>query len=106
MSRWLTLLLVSAVALAHPRPAAAAPGDGSEQGSGGRSDDVITAAVRYRSEGSGSDGGGSECSWAMIDGQIGVPNLGVATWPHTTDGITYHLWRRTCPSGVAFVQLA
>jgi hypothetical protein len=107
MSRWLIALLVAAALLVHAAPVAAAPGDGSEQGSGGRSDDVITAAVRYRSEGSGGGGGGeSDCSWEMVDGSIGVPNLGFATWPYTTNGITYHLWRRTCPSGMAFVQIA
>jgi hypothetical protein len=32
-------------------PASAAPGGGGGQGSGGRPEDVITAAVSYRSEG-------------------------------------------------------
>jgi hypothetical protein len=68
---------------------------------------VVTAAVSYRSEGSGGGGGNeSECSWEMVDGSIGVPDLGVATWPHVQGGVTYHLWRRSCPTGVAFVQIA
>ena len=107
MSRWVTSLFVAAAVLVHSAPVAAAPGDGSEQGTGGRSDDVITAAVRYRSEGSGGGGGGeSDCSWEMVDGSIGVPDLGVATWPHTAAGVTYHLWRRSCQAGVVFVQIA
>jgi hypothetical protein len=107
MRRWVTSALVAAGVLAYAAPTAAAPGDGSRQGSGGRSDDVITAAVSYRSEGSDGGGGGrSACSWEMVDGSIGVPDLGVATWPHTTGGITFHLWKRTCPGGVAWVQLA
>ena len=54
----------------------------------------------------GGGGGASDCSWELVDGPIGVPNLGVATWPYTEGGVTYHLWRRTCPAGVVFVQVA
>ena len=108
MHRWLISTLIAVVVVAAASSAAAAPGDGSEQGSGGRSGDVITAAVSYSSDGSdgGGSGGARACSWEMVDGSVGVPNLGIATWPHTAGGVTYHLWKRTCPDGVAWVQIA
>jgi hypothetical protein len=106
MSRWLTALLVSAGVLAQVHPATAAPGDGSEHGSGGREGDVITAGVRYRSEGSADgDGGESDCSWELADQQIGVDGH-IATWPRTVNGVTYHLYRRTCAGHVSYVEVA
>jgi hypothetical protein len=106
MPRWVTPLGLVALGLALvAEPAAAFPGDGTGQGNGGRSGDVITAAVAYRSDDSGSGGGVSACSWEMVDGQVGV-NGYVATWPYTEGGVTYHLWRRSCPDGVVYVQVA
>jgi hypothetical protein len=86
-------------------PASAAPGGGGGQGSGGRTGDVITAGVAYRSGGAAAGGSGSVCSWELVDGPVGVNGYS-ATWPYTEGGVTYHLWRRTCPDGVAWLQFA
>ncbi len=70
------------------------PGDGSGPGSGGQEADGIFARVAYSSSGSSSSSG---CTWELNDGlSIGVPELGSVTWPRIDNGVTYHLWRRTC----------
>ena len=55
--------------------------------------------------GRAAGGSESDCSWEMVDGPVGVNGYS-ATWPYTEGGVTYHLWRRTCPDGVAWLQLA
>ena len=77
--------------------ASAGPGSGGGGGSGGSDDGVITASVTYTSSGSG--GGGSQCSWERVETEIGVPGIGVASFPYTDNGTTYNLWRKSCPTG-------
>lgn len=103
MSRRL-ILIVLVLSCSLPVPAAlAGPGDGSGQGSGGQEADVILAQVSYSSSG-GSSGGG--CSWELKDGvTIGVPGLGSVTWPRIEDGVTYHLWARTCNGETVWVDV-
>lgn len=87
------LLWISLV-VAVPTVAIAAPGGGGSTGD--QSDGVITAGVTY-SPGGGGGGGGDGCRWEMIDGGFAVPTMGVAEWPRTENGVTYHLWERRCP---------
>ena len=98
MSRRLTVMLTTAlVALANvvPAPAYAGPGSGGGGGSGGTIDGVLTAVVTYQTGGSSS---GNGCSWERVDGVFGIPNIGVATFPFVDEnGVTWLLWRRTCP---------
>lgn len=90
-----TLVVLVALAPAH---AQAGPGSGGGGGSGGTIDGVITASVTYST--GGSSGGGSGCSWERVDGVFGVPNLGTTEFPFIDeDGITYLLWRTSCPNG-------
>jgi hypothetical protein len=105
--RVISLALVVVGVAAHAGNAVAAPGSGIEHGSAGRDDDVITAEVRYRTgeSGGGGDGGESNCSWELADQSIGVDSH-VATWPRTEDGVTYHLYRRTCSGRVSYIQVA
>jgi hypothetical protein len=93
------MVLISASA------ADAGAGDGSGQGSGGRSGDVISAEVVYRT-GGGAGGDHARCGWKMIDGDIGIPGHGTASWPRVERGVTYHLWRRSCPDGDSYVEVA
>jgi hypothetical protein len=100
------LVLVVLGSIAAAAPAAAFPGDGTGQGSGGRHDDVIVAGVRYSSDGSGGGGRSeSDCSWELADQVVGI-NGYAATWPYTQDGVTYHLYLRTCSGTRAYVQVA
>lgn len=94
-----------AVSCLLPTPAAlASPGDGSGQGSGGQEADVILAQVSYSTSGGSTSSGG--CSWELKDGvTIGVPELGSVTWPRVVDGVTHHLWMRTCNGAVAYVDV-
>jgi hypothetical protein len=110
MSRGLTVLLVVAtLVLVASEKAAAFPGDGSGQGTGGRTDSVITAFASYETAAAGSSGGrwsAASCSWTMVDGEAGLSGTPTATWPYTDGGVTYHLWRRDCPDGSTLVQVA
>lgn len=85
-------------------PAAAAPGNGSGQGSGDATKGVITADVIYSTEGAVASGSG--CSYEMIDGTFDAGSIGQGTWPRTANGVTFHLWRRTCPDGVTYIEFA
>lgn len=97
-------LILCLVVLATAPAAEAAPGSGGGQGTGGsQSDGTIVAVVTYSTGGGG--GGGDGCDWTMIDGDVGVPNIGVAEWPRTQDGVTYHLWERRCPTLTTYVEL-
>jgi hypothetical protein len=42
----------------------------------------------------------------LADGQIGFGGGFATSWPYTEDGVTYHLWKRSCPNGVVYVQVA
>jgi hypothetical protein len=100
------VLVALAIAMAKsPGRANAAPGSGVGQGSAGQSGGVITAAVAYRSNGSDAGGGAAVCSWELADGTVAV-NGYTATWPQVEAGVMYHLYRRSCPDGVVYVQVA
>src|SRR4051794_10992219 len=108
MPRSLTVLLAVAtlVGVASER-AEAFPGDGSGQGTGGRTDNVITAFASYETAADASSGGGpaGSCSWTMVDGEAGLSGTPTAPWPYTEGGVTYHLWQRDCPDGSTLVQV-
>ncbi len=88
--------LVTLVTLA-PAPAQAGPGSGGGGGSGGSVDGVLTAQVTYSTSGSS---GGDGCEWTRVDGVLGVPGVGSATFPFVDEnGVTQILWRRTCSGG-------
>lgn len=90
--------LAALIAIAcAPAAALAAPGDGSGTGTGGQSDGVLEAGITYGTGGGGSGGGGDGCRWELIDGGVAVPNMGVAEWPRTENGVVYHMWERRCP---------
>lgn len=94
-SRTVAALLLVAFAEAVPSTALAGPGDGSGVGSGGRSDEVISAMVTYTTD--GGSGGADGCRWRMIDGVLAVENMGTVNWPRTDDaGVVFHLWDRYC----------
>ena len=100
-----TLALGAAVAVlgvCAAGPAAAFPGNGSGQGSGDAAKGVITAEVTYRTDGASSDS--SRCTFELIDGTFDAGSVGQGTWPWTSNGVTYHLWRRTCPDGETYLQ--
>jgi hypothetical protein len=105
MSRWLTALGLVAIVSIWAMTASAAPGDGSGQGTGGQNDDVIVATATVRTSGGTDSGSASDCSWDLADTQIGMDGL-IATWPQTRDGVTYHLYRRTCDGAVTYVEVA
>ena len=101
MSRRVTRKLagatVAALVILVPAPAFAGPGSGGGGGSGGSVDGVLSAHVTYQTNGSS---GGDGCSWERIDGELGVPSMGSATFPFVDEnGVTQILWRRICPSG-------
>lgn len=101
MRRRLTAI---AVALAlWPAAVSAAPGDGSDVGSGG-DDGTITAGATYTRE--GVRRGRSECTWQLANSGAVVDSIGSITWPRVVDSITYNLWLRTCPDGQNFVEVA
>ena len=61
---------------------------------------MILAQVSYSTSGGSTSSSG--CSWELKDGvTIGVPELGSVTWPRVEDGVTHHLWMRTCNGGSA-----
>jgi hypothetical protein len=103
MPRRLTLLLsaltaVGLVTLPAPR-AEGAPGTGGAGGSGSNEDGTLVAGVTVVTE--GGDSGGSGCHWERIEGEIGVPGLGVGKVPYVDeDGVTTNLWKRTCDARV------
>lgn len=101
MRRWLTI--VACALVLWPAGASAAPGDGGEVGS---SDDggTITAAVTYTRE--GVRRGRSECTWQLANSGAIVDSIGSISWPRVVNGITYDLWRRTCPDGSTFAEIA
>lgn len=56
---------------------------------------MIVAQVSYSS--SGSTGSGVGCTWELKDGvTVAVRGIGSVTWPRVEDGVTHHLWLRTC----------
>lgn len=83
------IVLVSATA-------EAGPGTGAGGGSGGSVGGVLTAHVTYQS---GGGSGGSGCDWTRVDGVLGDPSNGSATFPVVENGVTKILWRRTCAGG-------
>ena len=94
-----------AVWLSMSAPAAvAAPGDGVDSGTAGSANGVLTAQVSYSTEGGAS--GGSKCSYEMVDGAIESATVAQGPWPRTADGVTFHLWLRTCPDGVTYMEFA
>jgi hypothetical protein len=104
MPRRLVLVLLGVVAVvALAEPAIAFPGDGTGQGNGGRTGNVIEAGVTFRS-GGGEGGGGSECTWELRDDQW-VGDIGPGD-PITVDGRRYHLWWRLCNGVGAYVVVA
>lgn len=90
------------LSVAPPHVAWSFPGDGAGQGQGGTAQGVITASVTFSSEGGTYDA--SRCTYEMIDGTFDAGSVGQGTWPWTSNGVTYHLWRRTCPDGETYVQ--
>ena len=109
MSRFLSCaksLVVCSVGLvsALAQPAAAAPGDGVDSGSAGAANGVLVASVTYTSEGGTSDS--SRCSYEMVDGTFDAGTVGHGTWPRMANGVTFHLWRRTCPDGLTYIEFA
>ncbi len=65
---------------------------------------MILAQVSYSTSGGSTSSGG--CSWELKDGvTIGVPELGSVTWPRVEDGVTHHLWQRTCNGETAWVDV-
>lgn len=104
MSRRLIVTLLAATGLLPAPSAFAGPGDGSGQGSGGQEADVIQAQVSYSTSGGTTSSGG--CSWELKDGvTVGVPDLGSVTWPRVVDGVTHHLWQRTCNGEAVWVDV-
>lgn len=85
-------------------PVSAFPGNGGGQGTGGASQGVITAEVTYSTEGGAASG--SKCSYERIDGTFDAGSIGQGSWPRTANGVTFHLWRRTCPDGVTYIEFA
>src|SRR5690606_28532524 len=89
------LAAVGLVALPATR-AEASPGTGGAGGSGSNEGGTLTAGVTVVTDGSSS--GGSGCTWERIEGEIGVPGLGVGKVPFVNeDGITMNLWKAACP---------
>jgi hypothetical protein len=106
MPRLVTVVfLVAGLVATAACPASGAPGAGDETGSGGTARGVITARVSHEAERSSSGGSSENCSWQMVDGSLGVPNLGVATWPQVIDGQTHHLWLKICPDGSTYYSI-
>jgi hypothetical protein len=97
-------VFVCALAGSQVSSALAAPGDGLGQGSGGSVGGVVTAGVTYRTTG-GSNGGAGGCTWQASDESLTVDGVGTVSWPRTVGGTTYDLWKRTCPTGVTFVEV-
>jgi hypothetical protein len=98
----ITAVVVVAIVSVVATGASGAPGSGDETGKGGAANGVITASVSYVSGGSSagsSSNGSSQCSWTMVDGEAGAPDVGVTSWPLEIGGVTHHLWSRTCPDG-------
>src|SRR4051812_6168604 len=94
------------LALWSASAALAAPGSGVGIGSGGRVGNVITAAVSYDTGAGSGAGSASACSWMLADGLVSVLSVGTSKWPEKRDGVTYHVWQRTCRDGVTFVEVA
>lgn len=92
------VIAVGLVALPAPR-ADGGPGTGGAGGSGSNDSGTITAGVTVVTGGTGS--GGSGCSWERVEGEIGVPGLGVGQVPFVNEeGVTVNLWKVTCGARV------
>ncbi|MGE0795433.1 MAG: hypothetical protein AB7O29_08825 [Acidimicrobiia bacterium] len=99
LSRAFTGAVVTLAGALVPAHAFAGPGIGGGGGSGGTGSEVdgaIIATVTYATGG----GGGGSCVWERVEGELGVEGMGSAVFPYTRDGITYNLWRATCPDEV------
>lgn len=97
------LILAACAVLLWPASASAAPGDGSDVGSGG-DDGTITAGATYTRD--GVRRGRSECTWQLANTAAGFDANGSISWPRVVDGTTFNLYLRACPSGTDFVEVA
>lgn len=98
-----SVLALVAVVLLLPTGgrAAAAPGSGGGTGAAGNSSGGTITAVVSITTGGGGSGGGS-CRWERVNGELGAPELGSVTYPFTDGGVTFHLWKKSCPSGTTW----